>query len=77
MLGPENSRTAERREGDAWVPIAFELLRPGDHFRLWEPSAKGAGALFEGVVLSDPLPCPPAGNWAFKADRVRELRASE
>lgn len=61
-------RTAQKLDPatGAWAPIEFEQLRIGDRFRLYE----GAGVLhFEGIVDSDPEPCPPEGNWTLGASR--------
>lgn len=59
-------RTTEVLRDGAFVQTEFEALRTGDHFRLFEPDGK---LVAEAVVLSDPQPCEPPGNWILEADK--------
>lgn len=70
MIAEHNYRTIIRKVGDSWKVCAFEQLKKGDFFKLFEPD--DTIKMYDNecyVVLSDPIQIEPEGNWSVECDK--------
>jgi hypothetical protein len=61
-LKPESFRRVEKRDGDRWIPVPYELLMVGDEFRAFEPNGDPVddGKVYRLTRVARPI--NPPGN---------------
>ena len=64
-------RRVERKRGDGWEEITFDLLKKGDLFKLYDPICEGqiedGNTIY--IAKSDAEVChEPDGNYVIEAD---------